>query len=393
MANTGSGAVGFFEGFTLGAVAGVAGMFIPAKKPQLTNEASETAADPLPAELGFTDEQTRLAREHAALEWQLRNLGQLVNENVPAAQRKARFDIMRRSLESSLQNKIYELNKSLGLIPGGAVVAERKLEYIEMATPATSWWGSEGRIRIYFDPAEEGARELAYETARKAKISDGFKGLKADIAVGIGAASVAAAMLPGDEAVDFVAAAAEGDLKGMAIAGIGGIIPGANALGEVMDPARKAVGSVGDSEKALKKATDGLDSAGDTLKKAPDEAVAKLEKKVEDAVEEGAAVAPNTIPKASTINGIKAAGKFDDTVGSLAEARAAIRKAFPDAVELPPAISGQPYPSPPPGVKKWFQVHPPEPGVGNNLPHIKYADWTTGKKGTGGSWGHLFFPE
>jgi len=26
------------------------------------------------------------------------------------------------------------------------------------------------------------------------------------------------------------------------------------------------------------------------------------------------------------------------------------------------------------------------------LPHIKYADWTGGKKGSGGTWGHLFFP-
>jgi len=101
--------------------------------------------------------------------------------------------------------------------------------------------------------------------------------------------------------------------------------------------------------------------------------------------------AQNGVPKASTVNGIKAPGLFNDTVGSLDEARAAIKKAFPDAVELPPALPGKPYPSPPPGVKKWFQVHPPEPGVGNDLPHIKYVDWTTGKKGTGGSWGHLFF--
>jgi hypothetical protein len=101
--------------------------------------------------------------------------------------------------------------------------------------------------------------------------------------------------------------------------------------------------------------------------------------------------AQNGVPKASTVNGIKAPGLFNDTVGSLDEARAAIKKAFPDAVELPPALPGKPYPSPPPGVKKWFQVHPPEPGAGNDLPHIKYVDWTTGKKGTGGSWGHLFF--
>jgi len=92
------------------------------------------------------------------------------------------------------------------------------------------------------------------------------------------------------------------------------------------------------------------------------------------------------------VKGIKAAGSFNHTVKSLDDALATIRKAMPDAVELPPAVAGQPYPSPPAGVKKWFQIHPPEPGVGNNLPHIKFADWTNGKKGTGGSWGHIFFP-
>ncbi len=46
----------------------------------------------------------------------------------------------------------------------------------------------------------------------------------------------------------------------------------------------------------------------------------------------------------------------------------------------------------PQGVKAWFQVHPAEPAVGNNLPHVKYADWTGGKKGRGGSWSHIFFP-
>ena len=69
--------------------------------------------------------------------------------------------------------------------------------------------------------------------------------------------------------------------------------------------------------------------------------------------------------------------------------------AAPDRLEsarssLP--CGGVPYPSPPPGVKAWFQVQPAEPNVGNMLPHIKYADWTGGKKGSGGTWGHLFFP-
>ena len=92
-------------------------------------------------------------------------------------------------------------------------------------------------------------------------------------------------------------------------------------------------------------------------------------------------------------NAVRSSGKFDTTVDSLADARKLIKKAMPDAVELPPAVAGKPYPSPPPGVKQWYQVQPAEPGVGNNLPHIKYSDWTAGKKGTGGSWGHIFFSE
>jgi RHS repeat-associated protein len=102
--------------------------------------------------------------------------------------------------------------------------------------------------------------------------------------------------------------------------------------------------------------------------------------------------APKGCPAASIAKSIKAPGKFDCTLGSLDEARAAVRQAFPDAVELPAAVPGN-YPKPPAGVKQWFQVHPAEPGVNNNLPHIKYEDWTGGKKPSGGSWGHIFFPE
>jgi hypothetical protein len=36
-------------------------------------------------------------------------------------------------------------------------------------------------------------------------------------------------------------------------------------------------------------------------------------------------------------------------------------------------------------------VHPAEPAVGYNQPHVKYVDWTRGKKGRGGSWGHINF--
>ena len=92
------------------------------------------------------------------------------------------------------------------------------------------------------------------------------------------------------------------------------------------------------------------------------------------------------------VAGVKAPGKFDATVASEAEARQVVQAAMPDAVELPRAVAGEPYGSPPPGVKKWFRVEPAEPQVGNNSPHIKYVDWTTGKKSTGGSWGHIFFP-
>ncbi|MBY0512315.1 MAG: hypothetical protein K2P78_00200 [Gemmataceae bacterium] len=92
------------------------------------------------------------------------------------------------------------------------------------------------------------------------------------------------------------------------------------------------------------------------------------------------------------IKGIRRPGPFDATVGSGPEARRLVGTALPHAVELPPAEAGSPYPGPPPGTDAWFQRHPAEPDVGNDLPHYKYVDWTRGKKGRGGSWGHLFFP-
>lgn len=92
------------------------------------------------------------------------------------------------------------------------------------------------------------------------------------------------------------------------------------------------------------------------------------------------------------VKGISAPGRFDATVGSETDALRIVQTAIPHAMELSPAATGQPYPSPPQGVKAWFQVQPAEPSVGNNQPHVKYADWTGGKKGRGGSWGHIFFP-
>ena len=91
------------------------------------------------------------------------------------------------------------------------------------------------------------------------------------------------------------------------------------------------------------------------------------------------------------VKGITTPGRYDITVGSEREARHLLQRAMPDAVELPPAESGQPYPRPPLGCNKWYQLHPPEPSVGHLRPHFKYADWTDGKKGRGGSWGHIEF--
>ena len=92
------------------------------------------------------------------------------------------------------------------------------------------------------------------------------------------------------------------------------------------------------------------------------------------------------------IKGIQAPGRFNATVASEAEARRIIQAALPHAQELPAAVTGQAYPKAARGVKAWFQVQPAEPSVGHVLPHIKYEVWTAGKKGSGGSWGHLFFP-
>ena len=96
--------------------------------------------------------------------------------------------------------------------------------------------------------------------------------------------------------------------------------------------------------------------------------------------------------EAEIIQGIQTPGRFDATVDSEAEAVRLARTALPHALELPAAQSGMPYPAIPKGTKAWFQIHPAEPKVGQDKPHVKYVDWTKGKKGRGGSWGHLFFP-
>lgn len=96
------------------------------------------------------------------------------------------------------------------------------------------------------------------------------------------------------------------------------------------------------------------------------------------------------------VRGMRASGKFDATVGSKVDALRLVRLALPHAVEVASAVVGQPYPPPPAGAKAWFQLHPPDAAPGSglpDLPHVKYADWTHGKRGRGGSWGHLFFPQ
>lgn len=92
------------------------------------------------------------------------------------------------------------------------------------------------------------------------------------------------------------------------------------------------------------------------------------------------------------VSGIQAPGRFDADASSEDDARRLIQKALPHAVEAPRAIAGEAYPSAPPGAKAWYQIHPPEPAVGLKRPHLKYSDWTRGKKGRGGTWGHIFFP-
>jgi hypothetical protein len=71
---------------------------------------------------------------------------------------------------------------------------------------------------------------------------------------------------------------------------------------------------------------------------------------------------------------MQAPGKYRATVASEEEARRLLGVAMPDAVEQPAAVPERPYPSPPTGCRKWYQLHPAEPAVGNDRPHFKYAD-------------------
>ena len=90
------------------------------------------------------------------------------------------------------------------------------------------------------------------------------------------------------------------------------------------------------------------------------------------------------------VKSIQAPGRYLARVRSQDEARRILQQAMPFTLELPPA-TGEPYPKPPAGCKKWYQLHPPEPNVGHDRAHFKYEDWTGGKKGQGGRWGHIEF--
>ena len=93
--------------------------------------------------------------------------------------------------------------------------------------------------------------------------------------------------------------------------------------------------------------------------------------------------------EADHIKAVAKPGRYNAVVGSEAEARRIVQTALPHSVEIPPAVAGKPYPKAASDVKAWHQVQPPEPEVNNLLPHIKYEDWTGGKKFKGGHWGQI----
>ena len=95
------------------------------------------------------------------------------------------------------------------------------------------------------------------------------------------------------------------------------------------------------------------------------------------------------------IDGIKRTGNLMLPLPPKLRQNSSYKRRYPMPPSCLPQSRGQPYPASPKGVKAWFQVHPTDatPGSGiPNLPHIKYVDWTGGKRGKGGSWGHIVFP-
>lgn len=71
------------------------------------------------------------------------------------------------------------------------------------------------------------------------------------------------------------------------------------------------------------------------------------------------------------------------TVNTEKEARELLAEAKPNLKEYPLYTKKQ--------YKSGFEVHPAEPIVGNDLPHIKWKDWSSGKSEV--SDGHIFFTE
>lgn len=62
------------------------------------------------------------------------------------------------------------------------------------------------------------------------------------------------------------------------------------------------------------------------------------------------------------------------------QARMLIKEARPDLIEYSPEYTM--------GRKPGFEIHPAEPGINKNLPHLKWQDWSLKK--SGGSEGHIF---
>lgn len=71
------------------------------------------------------------------------------------------------------------------------------------------------------------------------------------------------------------------------------------------------------------------------------------------------------------------------TVKNKEAAKELISEGRPDLKEYP-TYSKEQY-------KAGYEYHPAEPDVGNDLPHIKWKDWSNGK--SDGSEGHIFFEE
>ncbi|SIO67996.1 intein C-terminal splicing region/RHS repeat-associated core domain-containing protein [Singulisphaera sp. GP187] len=88
---------------------------------------------------------------------------------------------------------------------------------------------------------------------------------------------------------------------------------------------------------------------------------------------------------------------YNENADSLDDALNAVKNFLgSDAIEAPPGVpdsAGNPgvYVDPAFGTKKWFRIEPPDGG--SNMFHIKFQDYTGGKRGRGGINGHITFPE